>query len=206
MKSDAELVDLFKKGKQDVFTQLLGRYEKKVYNLAYRMLSNREDARDITQEAFIKAYFALPNFRGDSAFSTWLYRIATNLCLDVLRQRKNKIAFSLDEPLQTEEGAVERQLPTCEEGPEEIVEQREFRRLVQQTIDTLPTEQRLVLVLREFQELTYEEISATLECSLGTVKSRLSRARSALRKKLLVSGEPFTSPYRLKEGKGGRRS
>lgn len=205
MKSDAELVDLFKKGKQDVFVQLLERYEKKVYNLAYRMLGNREDARDLTQEAFIRSYFALADFRGDSAFATWLYRIATNLCLDVLRQRKNKIALSLDEPLQMGEGVLERQLPTCEEGPEEIVEQREFRRLVQQLINTLPEEQRLVLVLREFQELTYEEISATLECSLGTVKSRLSRARGALREKLLASGEPFTPSHRLKEGKGGGR-
>jgi len=104
----------------------LERYEKKVYNLAYRMLSNREDARDISQEAFLKAYFALPSFRGDAAFSTWLYRIATNLCLDLLRQRKNKVVFSLDEPFQTEEGVLERQLPTCEDGPETIVEQREF--------------------------------------------------------------------------------
>ena len=205
MKSDAELVDLFKMGNKDVFNQLLERYEKKVYNLAYRMLSNREDARDITQEAFLKAYFALPNFRGDSALATWLYRIATNLCLDLLRQRKNNIAFSLDEPLQTEEGMLERQLAAPQEGPEGIMEQRELQRLLQQLINTLPPEQRLVLVLREFQEQTYEEISAALGCSLGTVKSRLSRARSALGKKLLASGEPFDTSYRLKEGKGGRR-
>ncbi|MFY9429094.1 MAG: sigma-70 family RNA polymerase sigma factor, partial [bacterium] len=132
-------------------------------------------------------------------------RIATNLCLDVLRRRKNKIAFSLDEPLETEKGTLERQLPAEEEGPEVIVERRELQIFIQELIGTLPPEQRLVLVMREFQELTYEEIAAALQCSLGTVKSRLSRARRALKEKLLASGEPFGSTLRQKQGKGGSR-
>lgn len=205
MSSDADLVRLCQKGQQAAFTELVERYEKKVYNLAYRMLGDGEDARDLAQEAFLKAYHALPDFRGDSTFSTWLYRITTNLCLDVLRRRKNNIAFSLDEPLQTEKGALARQLPVEGEGPEGIVERREFQQFMQRLISTLPPEQRLVLVMREFQDLTYEEIAAALQCSLGTVKSRLSRARNALKEKLLAGGEPFGSHLRLKQGKGGSR-
>jgi len=205
MVSDAELVSLCQQGQQAAFAELVERYEKKVYNLAYRMLGNGEDARELVQEAFLKGYYALPDFRGDASFSTWLYRIATNLCLDVLRRRKNKIAFSLDEPLETEKGTLERQLPAEEEGPEVIVERRELQIFIQELIGTLPPEQRLVLVMREFQELTYEEIAAALQCSLGTVKSRLSRARRALKEKLLASGEPFGSTLRQKQGKGGSR-
>ncbi|HHY36304.1 MAG TPA: sigma-70 family RNA polymerase sigma factor [Firmicutes bacterium] len=205
MLSDAELVRRCRQGQQAAFAELVERYEKKVYNLAYRMLGDGEEARDLAQEAFLKAYYALPDFRGESTFSTWLYRITTNLCLDVLRRRKNNIAFSLDEPLQTEKGALARQLPAEGEGPEGIVERQELRQLIQRLIDTLPPEQRLVLVMREFQDLTYEEIAAALQCSLGTVKSRLSRARRALKEKLLASGEPFGSSLRQKQGKGGSR-
>lgn len=205
MNSEAELVSRSQEGDQAAFAELVERYHKKVYNLAYRMLGHGEDARDLTQEVFLKAYFALPDFRGDCTFATWLYRITTNLCLDSLRRRREQVAFSLDEPLQTEKGTLARQLQADEEGPEAIVERREFQFLVQQLIATLPPEQRLVLILRELQGLSYEEIALIMQCSLGTVKSRLSRARNALKEKLLANWEPFRAHLRLKEGKGGSR-
>ncbi|MGI6575184.1 MAG: RNA polymerase sigma factor [bacterium] len=202
---DRVLITRCIEGEQEAYGQLVERYQKKVYNIAYRMLGDGEDARDLTQEVFIKIYYALSDFRGDSTFSTWLYRITTNLCYDNLRKKRNQIAFSLDEPVQTEKGELGRQIPTAEEGPEGLVEQKEFQQMVQQLINTLSAEQRSVLVMREFQDLSYEEIALALQCSLGTVKSRLSRARNALKKKLLATGEPFGSRLRLNMEKGGSR-
>jgi RNA polymerase sigma-70 factor (ECF subfamily) len=201
MNKDTELIDNFIGGSQDAFQELVERHQGKVYNIAYRMLGNVEDAQDLTQEAFVKVYHALADFRGDSTFSTWLYRIVTNLCYDYLR--RNRPTYSLNEPLQTETGELHRQLPTAEDGPEEITEQKELQRLLQKLINTLPEQQRSVLVLREFRGLTYEEIALTLECSLGTVKSRLFRARNSLKERLVASGEPFGFHLRHKVEKGG---
>lgn len=178
---DAELVRLVKNGQADAFAVLIGRYERQVYNLALRYSGDVTEAFDLAQEAFLRAHQALASFRGDARFSTWLYRIATNVCLDELRRRRNRPELTLDEPLLTSDGEAERQIADDSPGPEQRLEQSELAEVVQREIASLSEEYRAVIVLRDLQDLTYEEISDILGVSLGTVKSRLHRARALLR-------------------------
>ena len=178
------LVARCRKGNPEAFEELVGLYEKRVYNLAFRMTGNVEDARDITQEAFVKVYSSLSKFRGDSSFSTWLFKIVSNMCLDELRRRRRRFFVSLDEPLQQEDGEMPRQMPDLKADPEREVEQRQIQAMVHRGILALTEDHRMVIVLRDLQGFSYEEIAEMLDCSLGTVKSRLNRARLALRQQL----------------------
>lgn len=171
-------------GNTKAFERLVTLYEKKVFNLAFRMTGSLEDARDITQDAFIKVYTSLRDFRGDSAFSTWLFRIVSNMCLDELRRRRRRTFMSIDEPIQQSDGEIPRQLADPLADPEQAVERRDLKRAVHEAILNLSEDHRLIIVLRDLQGFTYEEIASMLDCSLGTVKSRLNRARMALRKAL----------------------
>ena len=178
-----ELVRAAAKGDEDAFAELVRLHEKKVYNLALRMCGNAEDACDAAQEAFLSAWKGLPNFRGEAGFPTWLYRLTSNAAIDLLRKNKNQRGeVSLD----CEDTGID----PVDDGPslQEQAEGAELREAVAAGLALLSVDHRQVLVLREMQELSYEEISAMLGVDLGTVKSRISRARSALRKILRDSG------------------
>lgn len=178
---DELLVRQAQQGDQAALCTLICRYERRTYHLAYRLMGNHADASDAAQEAFVRVYTRLGNFRGDSAFSTWLFRVVTNTCLDELRRRGRLRHASLDSPLTTEEGTLPRE--SCAEGddPVEMAEQREVQDAVQRAIDRLPEEYRIVVILRDLRGHTYQEIAVALNSSLGTIKSRLHRARHALR-------------------------
>lgn len=186
MFSDEELVKKSLQGDTEAFDELVLRYQNKIYTLSFRYMGNEDDAYDMAQEAFIKAYRSLRSFKGDSTFGTWMYRITTNVCLDELRRRKRRIIpLSLDEPLATREGdEVEKEIADPSPAADIIYEQKEFSQYIQAVLNQIKPEHKTTIILRDMMELTYEEIAEVLNCSVGTVKSRLSRARNILRKKL----------------------
>ncbi len=181
--TEQELVRMAAQGDQEAFASLVRQYENKVYHLALRMCGNREDALDVAQEAFLSAWKGLPSFRGEAGFSTWLYRLASNAAVDHLRRaRRQREGPSLDS------GEAGLDVPDTGPGPQEAAEATELRSAVAAGLGALSEDHRQVLVLREIQGLSYEEIAGILALDLGTVKSRIARARGALRKILLKSG------------------
>lgn len=168
------------------FEQLVTAYEKNVYNLALRMVGDPDDAADITQETFIKAYRALGSFRGDSKFSSWIYRIASNVCLDFLRSRSRRAQVPLSFENEDEEGEIE--LPDMSQNPEEVLMKKLSMEAVRRGMEKLPPKQRQILVLRELCGLSYAELAQTLSVEEGTVKSRIFRARKRLCAILLGDG------------------
>jgi RNA polymerase sigma-70 factor (ECF subfamily) len=187
MDSDQKLVKRTLHGDTRAFEELVETYQNKVYTLAYRYMGNEDDANDMSQEAFIKSFRSLKSYKGDASFGTWIYRITTNVCLDELRHRKRRVVpISLDEPLATVDGnELEREIPDSSLAADKIYEQKEFSQHIQLLLDEMKPEHKSVIVLRDVMELSYEEIAAVLDCSIGTVKSRISRARNILQKKLL---------------------
>lgn len=186
MQTEEQLLKKSLSGDTRAFEELVTQYQGKVYALAFRYMSNEEDASDMAQEAMLKAYRSLRLFKGNSSFGTWLYRITTNVCLDELRRRKRRIIpLSLDEPLAIQDGEeIEKEIADQTPGADILYEQKEFSEYIQALLDELRPEHKTAIVLRDVMELSYEEIAQTLDCSLGTVKSRISRARDMLRKKL----------------------
>lgn len=181
MEAVSQLVRRAQKKDLVAFEQLVLLYQDRVYVLARRLAGDPLDAEDLAQEVFIRAYRSIHAFRGEADFGTWLHRIAVNLWLN--SRRKTAVAvISLDEPVVTTEGTMRREVPTLDGEPEKLLLDRELGEVLQQALEGLPKEQQAVLVLRELEDYTYEEIAALLSCSLGTVRSRLSRAREALRK------------------------
>jgi len=191
------LIRSAQKGDIDAFNRLVLAYQHQVYNLAYRIMGEEAAAADATQEAFISAYNHLNSFRGGS-FKSWLLRIVTNACYDDLRRRKRRPATSLEDLMSDENGEAEFDLPSPTDGPETILQQREMAELLQRGITTLPDDQRIVLVLSDVQGMSYEEIAEITKSNLGTVKSRLNRARTKLREYLQQThGELLPENYRL---------
>lgn len=181
--TEKELVRAAAGGDESAFGELVRMYENKAYHLALRMCGNAEDASDVAQDAFLAAWRGLPSFRGEAGFSTWLYRLVSNAAIDHLRRTKHQRGnVSLDDEEQSIDAVDD--APT----PQEAAEGSDLKEAVAQGLRQLSDDHRTVLVMREVQELSYEEISATLSLDLGTVKSRISRARTALRKILLKSG------------------
>jgi len=178
-----ELVRNAAKGDEIAFAELVRLHEKKVYNLALRMCGNAEDAADVAQDAFLAAWRGLPNFRGESGFATWLYRLTGNAAVDLLRRTKK---LRGDVSLDDEDAGINPVDRTP--GLQELAESSELREAVMSGLSQLSDDHRQALMLREIQELSYEEIAAALGVDLGTVKSRISRARGALRKILRRSG------------------
>lgn len=179
--SEGILVERCRRGSMDAFEELVRQYERKVYSIAYRMTGNHEDACDLAQEAFLRVYRNIATFRGKAMFSTWLYRIATNVCLDELRRRRRYRADSLDEPVATANGEMAREMANHTEGPDGALERKEMQRVIREAVGELSPDHRMVVTLRDFEGFSYEEIAGVLNCSLGTVKSRLSRARHELK-------------------------
>ena len=178
-----ELVRAAAKGNTLAFEELVRLHEKKVYALALRMCGNSEDAADVAQEAFLSAWRGLPSFRGEAGFSTWLYRLASNAAIDQLRRGKRQ-----REEASLDDGDLPLDVPDRQPGPQEAVESAELQRAVADGLRELSEDHRQILLLREYQGLSYDEIAQALEVDLGTVKSRISRARRALRKILLERG------------------
>ena len=174
-------------GDANAFETLVLEYEKNVYNIALRMTGNSEDAADMTQEAFIKAYNSLQSFRGDSKFSVWLYRIVSNVCLDFLRSKNRRPTVSLS--VEDDDGE-DTQLDVADESqsPELLLDRKLTRESVRRGLDSLPPDYRQILLLREIQGLSYDEIAQALGLEVGTVKSRIFRARKRLCNFLIDDG------------------
>jgi len=179
--TDNTLVGLAKNGDRAALSELLGRYERKAYQLAFRLTGNHADASDAAQEGLVRVYTRLHHFRGESAFSTWLFRVVTNTCLDEIRRRNRLRHSSLDEPFSAEDGPTSRHAIDMGDSPVDWVERRETQETVQQAILELSADYRAVVVLRDIQDYSYQEIAEILKTSVGTIKSRLHRARLALR-------------------------
>jgi RNA polymerase sigma-70 factor (ECF subfamily) len=200
---ESELILKCKNGNVEAFEELVLKYQRQIYTVAYRFMGNHEDASDLAQEAFIKAYKSIDRFRGESSLKTWLYHIVANVCRDELRKRKKGQVLSLDAPISTEEGEITRQTEDWTYAPDLIYESKEAQYFIQEAINQLTPEYKEVIILREIQGFSYEEIAQHLGCSLGTIKSRLNRARKAMRDLLIKRRELFVDQYRLKQVKGG---
>ena len=168
-------------GNTSAYNGLVVKYQRQVYNLAYRMLGNAEDAGDLVQDTFLRAYSALASFRQDASFLTWLYKITSNLCIDHLRSRKSRSALSLDAEMEEgrEPAASYRQA-----SPEDTVVRDAVKDVVHHAILNLPEKYRAVVVMRHLQEMSVEDIAVTLDLPTGTVKTHLFRAREMLRERL----------------------
>ncbi len=185
------IIDRCKRGEQAAFDILIRAYEKRVYNLAYRLSGNYDDANDISVDAFIRIYQAIRLFRGEANFSTWLFRIVTNIYLDRRKRARNKQHLSLEEYIELDENSVARQIESPDPTPDKMAESRERSDTLQKIINTLPDYQRAMIVLYHTEGKSYEEIAAIMALPLGTVKSRLNRARLVLREKLQPVKELF---------------
>jgi RNA polymerase sigma-70 factor (ECF subfamily) len=187
---DEELVEMAQNGDRNAFTLLVKRYQDRIYNLIYRYIGNAEDAIDLTQETFIKAFVKLGEFKGNSKFYTWLYRIAVNACIDFRRRQRISIVHWDDmrpnefDRLDMDEPANSIDVVGEDSNPEAHMLKSELRQIVREAINTLPEHLRIVLILREYEDLSYEEIASIIGCRVGTVKSRLFQAREMLKRKL----------------------
>jgi len=192
---EESLIAAAQQGKVEAFNELVLTYQQQVYNLAYRIMGDPASAADATQDAFISAFQSIGRFRGGS-FKSYLMRIVSNRCYDELRRRKRRPATSFEDF-----GAVDEEanpvLTNGHERPEEYAERQEMSRVIQAGIETLPPDQRITLVLSDVQGLSYQEIAEAMDVSLGTVKSRLARARGKLRDYLRSQGELLPARYRL---------
>lgn len=185
------LLERCKRGEHTAYDTLFRNYEKRVYNLAYRLSNNYDEANDISVDTFLRVYQALKHFRGDANFSTWLFRIVTNVYLDRRKRTKNKQHLSLEEYIELEENSVARQVEDPSPTPDRMAETNERSEILHRAISSLPDYQRAMIVLYHTEGLSYEEIAEAMELPIGTVKSRLNRARLVLREKLLPTKELF---------------
>ena len=176
---DAVLVRAAQQGDMAAFEELVARHRDRIYARAYAMLRNEDDALDLSQEAWVKAWQRLAQFQGESSFPTWITRIVINLCLDHLRKQKRHRSESI-EAMEEESGGVEHHMPVTEVNPTAGLEREELRKRVDAAMAQLSYEHRTVLVLHEFEEMEYKEIAKTMGCSIGTVMSRLFYARRKL--------------------------
>ena len=184
---EQKLISLAQQGDQSAFEQLLDRYQKTVYHQALRLTVNPEDAADVTQEVFLKVWKHLPSFRGESSFATWLYKLTDNAALDLIRREKKRQGdSSLDDEESTAFFPAD-PAPT----PHQTVEQKELKQAVAEGLQQLSEEHRRILVMREINGMSYEEIGSILDLSPGTVKSRLARARISLANFLKKTGNFF---------------
>ncbi len=194
LNEEQRLVEAGQRGDVEAFNQLVRLYEGRIYNLCYRMLGDADAAADVSQETFISAYRNLHRFRG-GVFRAWLFRIATNACYDALRVRKRRPAVSLNALSEPDEDGPAFDLPASGESPDEVVLRHELSEAIRQGLARLPEDQRIVVILSDIQGLAYEEIAEVTGTNLGTIKSRLSRARARLRD-ILRAGELLPSRYR----------
>ena len=185
MSTDEELVARSRGGDLDSFNQLVLRWERPIYALAYRVIGREEDARDVAQETFLRAFRALSGFKGQAKFSSWLYRITLNLCRDWIRRERRAPVAQAPEGIDLIEMASEAE-PV--ESSEDLVARRELGRAVARAMASLPDDQRTAIVLKEYHGLTFQEIAELLDCPLSTVKTRLYQGLTVLRRQLAEAG------------------
>jgi RNA polymerase sigma factor (sigma-70 family) len=195
---ERRLVAAAQRGDIESFNALVRLYEARVYNLCYRMLGDADSAGDAAQDAFLSAFRNLRNFRGGS-FRSWILRIATNACYDVLRARKRRPSISLDAETDDEDASSPLQIADSAETPTDFALRRELAHAIQRGLADLPEEQRVIVILSDIEGLAYEEIAEVTNTNLGTVKSRLSRGRARLRD-ILKAGELLPARYRHEGG------
>src|SRR2546425_7522398 len=176
---DDKLVRAGQRGDMPAFEELVVRHRDKIYARAFSMMRNEEEAVDLSQEAWVKGWQRLRQFQGESSFGTWMTRIVINLCLDQLRKHKRQRTESI-EAMSEESGGVERQMPIVTVNPTAGLERQELRQRIDRALNQLSYEHRTVLVLHEFEEMEYKQIAKTMDCSIGTVMSRLFYARRKL--------------------------
>ncbi|OGV72085.1 MAG: hypothetical protein A3K19_08180 [Lentisphaerae bacterium RIFOXYB12_FULL_65_16] len=188
--SDGELIRRFKEGEPWAFEALVDKYAGKAFQIAYGVLGNRQDAEEVSQDVFIRIHKALPNFRGDSEFSTWMYRIAVNLARNKYRWNRSRGSeknLSMDATLGDQDGSeMSRILASPEKAPDDAAANNEFEAEVMTQLQALPDLYREPLVLRNLDDMSYDRIATLLGCRLGTIKSRIARAREEMRKRLRV--------------------
>lgn len=182
-KEDTKLIHGALRGDQGAYKRLLRKYHDQIFHLVSRIIRNKEQVEDLTQETFVKAFASLKNFNEEYAFSTWLYKIATNSSIDYLRKRKLD-TFSIDKPISTEESDYSFQLPDTTYVPDKHIIQRQRATLITEAIDKLPVKYRRVIILRHSEERDYAEIAKILKLPIGTVKAHIFRARELLNKYL----------------------
>ncbi len=178
---DSRLIESFKKGDTSAFEAIVFKYQDRIYNLCRRMLENPHDAEDAAQDVFLKAYQALPKFKPDASLYTWLYRIAANTCIDYKRKPVWESIFGNSE----EDDRLVHDRVSDSPSPEQLCQSKEIDRALQKGLGKLSPKLRAVIVLKEIEELSYEEIAETLDISMGTVKSRIARAREELQKVMI---------------------
>ena len=193
--NDEILIEQSRQGQLDAFNQLVLRYQNLVYTVSYRMMGEPQSASDITQDTFLKAYQKLDSFRGGN-FKAWLTRIASNLCYDELRKVKRHPETYLED-MTPEDSSDEPPIPSPAATPEEVAQQSDLQNAIQHCIQNLQEDQRTVLVLSDVQEMSYQEIAESTNVQIGTVKSRLSRARLSVRNCLQGFSELLPDQYRL---------
>ena len=197
--TDEDLVARSRGGDLESFNQLILRWERPIYALAYRVIGREEDARDVVQETFLRAFRALPGFKGQAKFSSWLYRIALNLCRDWIRRRRRSPLVELPEgvdpiELATEQGPVE--------TVEDLASRKELSEAVAEAMSLLPEEQRTAIILKEYHGMTFQEIADLQGCPLSTVKTRLYQGLSVLRRNLEKSGQMVPQMVTLRQVQG----
>ncbi len=188
---DQMLIQRIQQGDRASLNALVRKYELRAYQFAFRLTRNQDDASDIVADAFVRVNHALPNFKGNSAFTTWLYRIITNVFLDHRKRDRNRMNLSLDTSSSGEDGDIERQIEDPDDTPHEQAEKSERERAFETAVSNLSEYQRVMIVMFHAEMLSYEEIAEALDLPLGTVKSRLNRARINLRDELRKYKELF---------------
>lgn len=180
------LISKAKEGDKKAFEEIISLYEKKVFSTIYYMVKNENEVEDIAQEVFVKIYKNLKNFKEESSLYTWIYRITINVCIDELKKKKNVVY--IDEKIETADGEMEMQLEDTAKGPEHLAEDEELKRKITNCIRKLPIDQRTMIILRDIKGFTYMEIAEMTKINLGTVKSKINRARTALKQILEEDG------------------
>lgn len=171
------------KGNQVAYRAIMAKYHDQVYNLLYRMIHQKDEVKDLTQEAFIKAFQSLQNFNEEFAFSTWLFKIATNNCIDFIRKRKLQ-TFSIDKPIESKDGEYSYEIPDTTFEPDKELIEGQRTRLLEDAISALPEKYRQVILMRHTEDMDYQDIADKLHLPLGTVKAHIFRAREILNKSL----------------------
>lgn len=187
LENEKVLIDRCKNGEIQAFEELIRGYEKKVFNIVFRIIGNYDDAQDISQDIFVKVFKSIRNFKEKSSFYTWLYRITVNECMDIIKKRKKASVYSLDTPIESDGDQITRDIKDSSESPEEKIERKELRSYIEEALNSISHEHRVMIILRDMQGFSYEEIALITKCPEGTVKSRINRARKALKE--LLSGK-----------------
>jgi RNA polymerase sigma-70 factor (ECF subfamily) len=179
----SQLIERALEGDQKAYSDIVSRFREQIYHFIFRMVKDKAQAEDLTQETFIKAFRALASFNSNYAFSTWLYKIAANNCIDYFRKKK-LATTSIDTPIKAKDGELQRDFPDQDQGPESELISKEQTNQIQTAIDSLPPKYKEAILLRHSQDKSYEEISEELDIPLGTVKVRIFRAREMLKARM----------------------